>query len=118
MVDEPNIAARGTLQIGAPLPVVNRVGPARYDGERSIWEFKGRITRSKFWLRSLLAGVAGGATIFVSSLAWRTLVTGGLLGQILGAILCLVALAGWFFCVWLNLGTQVKRWHDLNLSSN
>jgi len=141
MADEIEPAAGGDVpqsKIPQPQTAVDRLGPeqviapAQFDEEHSIWGFKGRITRSEFWIR-MGAVLAGSVIACIPSMLMFLLVPSegnvvapsagnvvarseGIVVAILAGIFVLAILTCFVFAWWLSLATQVKRWHDVNLS--
>ena len=134
MADEPDLVENNeAAQYDAPAQSAgDRVGtaqviaPAQFDEEHSIWGFKGRITRSEFWIR-MGAVLAGSVIACLPSMLIYLLPSAGIgagigegigegIGAILAGILMLAMVTCLVFTCWLSLATQVKRWHDLNLS--
>ena len=74
-----------------------------------LFSFKGRIGRGSFWtviyLMPLFIGIA--------ALPFELLRN---FGSGLGTMGLIMSCLGWFFCSWISLAVQAKRWHDLNKS--
>jgi uncharacterized membrane protein YhaH (DUF805 family) len=70
--------------------------------DKGLLYFSGRIPRSTFWLRWLL-----GMGLILTCAAILEL-DGGIFTEIPSALLLVLTL-------WINLATQVKRWHDMDL---
>lgn len=100
--DTPSGVAQADPQAGAT--------PERIGGAPTAFSFKGRIGRQTFWLSIIIANAIGyGLSLVLSS---------GLTGSntsdatiIINGVLSLVLL---IVLIWVNLATQVKRWHDLD----
>ena len=130
MADGPDlVASNEAAQYDAPpqsagdrLGTAQVIAPAQFDEEHSIWGFKGRITRREFWVR-MGAVLAGSVIACLPSMLIYLLPSAGIgtgigegIGAVLAGILMLAMVTCLVFACWLSLATQVKRWHDLNLS--
>lgn len=71
---------------------------------QTLFLFKGRINRAKYWLIQLLMLV----TIFSTYISWNNSDFGGV-------PIVIIILFG-VISTWISLAIQIKRWHDRNKS--
>jgi uncharacterized membrane protein YhaH (DUF805 family) len=76
--------------------------------ETSMWSFRGRIGRGKFWLRGLIAGAIF-IVVFVIAMAISD-------KEDPSPLTILILIPAYIGLIWFSLANQVKRWHDLDQS--
>jgi len=87
----------------------SRPSPGEGVVETSMWSFKGRVNRSKFWLRGMCAGAIAVAMIAIFAALMDSEENAALVALI-------VLIPGYVGAMWFCLANQVKRWHDLDHS--